>query len=553
MDKNLFEQLKKQVKGAISDDEQILRNFSHDASIFEVTPRAVIFPKDVEDIKNVIKFVTEHKRNNPYLSITARSAGTDMSAGALNDSIILSFTEHLNHIIGIKENIATTEPGVYYRDFEKFSLKYGLIFAPFPSSREICAMGGVVNNNCGGEKSLEYGKAENYVRSIKMVLSDGNEYEFGPLNERELAEKLLLRNFEGEVYRHMHALITKNYDDIKAARPNISKNSAGYYLWNIYDKKTKIFDLSKLFVGAQGTLGIMTQVSLELVPVKKHSEMLIVFLKEKDVKKLGEIIKTVLPLKPESFETYDDHTLKLAIKFFHEFSQKLGTRNMISTAFHFIPEFLMVLRGGIPKLILQIEFAGNNMDDLKDKIKELKIALKPFNLNTRVAGDEMQSKKYWLIRRESFNLLRQKIKDKHTAPFIDDLSVNPEHLSEFLPKLNNILAKYPSLIYTIAGHMGDGNFHIIPLMNLADSSQREIIPKLSQEVFDLVFQYHGSTSGEHNDGMVRSHYLKQMYGDKIYELFEKTKEIFDPLNIFNPRKKINPDFKFSMDHIRTNW
>ena len=553
MDKNLFGELQKSVKGEVVQDEQTLQNFSHDASIFEVNPRVVVFPKDTQDIKNIIKFVNTHKKQNPNLSVTARAAGTDMGGGSLNESIIISFTEHFNKIIAVKDNIATVQPGVYYRDFEKYTLGYGLIFPSFPASREICAMGGIVNNNSGGEKSFEYGKTEKYVKKLKMVLSDGNEYEFRPLNEHELSEKLLYRNFEGDVYRQMHALISKNYDLITGAKPKVSKNSAGYFLWNVYDKEKKIFDLTKLFVGAQGTLGIMLEANLELMPVKKHSEMLVVFVEAKDMEKLGDIIKTVIPLKPESFETYDDHTLKLAVKFFHEFSQKLGAANIISTAFHFIPEFLMVLKGGVPKLILQIEFSGNNLDDLKDKIKALRDVLKPFNLNMRAAGDEMQSKKYWLIRRESFNLLRQKIKDKHTAPFIDDFVINPEHLSEFLPKLNAILAKYPTLVYTIAGHMGDGNFHIIPLMNLHDENQKEIIPKLSEEVYDLVFEYHGSTTGEHNDGLVRSPYLKKMYGEQIYKLFEKTKEIFDPLNIFNPRKKVNSSLEYSMKHIRTNW
>ena len=213
----------------------------------------------------------------------------------------------------------------------------------------------------------------------------------------------------------------------------------------------------------------------------------------------------------------------------------------------------MVLRGGVPKLILQIEFSGNNLDDLKDKIKNLQTNLKSYDLNMRVAGNEMQSKKYWLIRRESFSLLREKIKDKHTAPFIDDLVVNPKYLSEFLPKLNKLIAKYPSLISTVAGHIGDGNFHIIPLMNIKDEEQRKIIPVLGKEVYDLVFKYHGTTTGEHNDGIVRSPYLKQMYGEEIYELFEQTKKIFDPLNIFNPGKKVNSSMDYFMKHIRTNW
>lgn len=553
MDNNLLEELKKSVKGETLQDGQTLQDFSHDASIFEVNPRVVIFPKDTEDIKNTIKFVNKYKKDNNRLSVTARCAGTDMGGGSLNESIILSFTQHFNQIIGIEDNIVTVEPGVYYRDFEKFTLKHGLIFPSYPASREICAIGGIVNNNSGGEKSFEYGKTEKYVKKLKMILSDGNEYEFQALNDKELAQKLLLRTFEGEIYRNMYALISKNSDLITGAKPKVSKNSAGYFLWNVYDKERERFDLTKLFTGAQGTLGIMTQASIELIPVKKHSEMLVVFVEEKDMEKLGEIIKTVIPLKPESFETYDDHTLKLAVKFFHEFAVKLGAANIVSTAIHFLPEFLMVLKGGVPKLILQIEFSGNNLDDLKDKIKTLRDVLKPFNLNMRVAGDEMQSKKYWLIRRESFNLLRQKVKDKHTAPFIDDFVIDPEKLSEFLPKLNGILAKYPSLIYTIAGHMGDGNFHIIPLMNLHDKNQREIIPKLSEEVYDLVFEYHGSTTGEHNDGLVRSPYLKKMYGEKIYKLFEKTKEIFDPLNIFNPMKKVNSNMEFSLGHIRTSW
>lgn len=553
MDKILFEKLKKEVTGEVFEDEQTLQKFSHDASIFEVNPRAVVFPKTTDDIKNLVNFVSNNKKEHPFLSLTARAAGTDMGGGALNDSIIISFTEHFNEIIGIEKNIATAQPGVFYRDFEKYTLKNNLIFPSYPVSREICALGGIINNNSGGEKSFEYGKTENYVKRLKMVLADGNEYEFKALSDRELAEKLQLDNFEGDIYRQMHTLITKDYEEILAAKPNVSKNSAGYFLWNIYDKKNKTFDLTKLFVGAQGTLGIMTQVSLELMPVKKHSEMLVVFLEEKDMDNLGHIINAIMPLKPESIETYDDNTLKLAVKYFPEFAKKIGAANIVSTAFHFFPEFLMVLRGGVPKLILQIEFTGNNFEDLMDKMDALKKAIEPFKLSTRVAGNEMQSKKYWLIRRESFNLLRNKIRDKHTAPFIDDFVVNPEHLPQFLPELNKILAKYPSLIYTIAGHLGDGNFHIIPLMDITDQKERDIIPALGQEVYDLVFKYKGSTTGEHNDGLVRSPYLKQMYGDKIYELFEKTKEIFDPKNIFNPRKKVNSSMDYSMGHIRTNW
>lgn len=551
MDNNLLSSLKNIIKGDVETDNQTLNLYSHDASLFEVKPQAVVFPKDVEDVKNLVKFVNQNKRLHSSLSLTARSAGTDMGGGSINDSIIVEFNKYFNHVKNISSFSAVSQPGVLYKDFEKETLRYGLIFPSYPASKEICAIGGIVNNNSGGEKSLEYGKTEKYVEELKVILSDGNEHTLKPLNDKELQDKLTLNSFEGEIYRKIYKLITQNYDILQKAKPNVSKNSAGYYLWNVYDKEAKIFNLIKLFVGAQGTLGLVTQAKLKLVPVKKYSEMRIIFLN--DLKHLGNIINAILPLEPESFETYDDHTLKLAIRFFPSFAKLLGTKGLLQTAWHFLPEFFMILTGGIPKLVLQVEFAGNSDKILKEKIKNLEEALKPFNLKARTARSKKEEKKYWVIRRESFNLLRRNIKDKHTAPFIDDFIVRPEYLQEFLPQLNSIFSKYPNLIYTIAGHLGDGNFHIIPLMDIKNPRERALIPTLADEVYDLVLKYKGSITAEHNDGLIRTPYLKKMYGEKIYELFEQTKKIFDPHNIFNPRKKVGGDLDFAMNHIRQNW
>lgn len=550
MDSALLEKLKTTIKGDVLTDEQTLNTYSHDASLFEVKPQVVVLPKDEKDVQALVQFVNKNKKNNPELSLTGRCAGTDMSGGSINDSFIIDFTKYFNHAPTINNNIATTDPGVYYRDFEKETLKHNLIFPSYPASREICAMGGIVNNNSGGEKSLQYGKTEKYIKRMKVVLSDGNIYALKALSEEELKNKMSLITFEGEIYRKIYKLINDNYEAIIKAKPSVSKNSAGYYLWNVWDKDKKTFDLTKLFVGAQGTLGLLLETDIELVPIHKHREMMIIFLH--DISHLGEIINLILPLNPESFESYDDNTLKLALRFFPEFSKFLGTKGIIQTAFNFLPEFLMILFGGMPKLVLQIDFTSNNLEELKKKINTLKEKLKPLHPKTRIALDN-QEKKYWLIRRESFNLLRQKIHDKHTAPFIDDIVVEPKYLSEFLPKISSLLNKYPSLIYTVAGHVGDGNFHIIPLMDISNPKQREIIPKLSREVYDLVLDYKGSITGEHNDGLIRTAFLKQMYGEKVYELFEKTKQIFDPNNIFNPRKKVGGDLNFSLSRIRQNW
>lgn len=553
---SLATELKKVIKGDVLDDDKTLDEMSHDASIFIIKPSVVVYPKDVEDVKSLVKFVSRSKNPkipNPKfkipnsLSLTARAAGTDMSGGALSESIVVNFIRYFTQFKMIDENSALVEPGLYYRDFEKEVGRYGLLFPPYPASKSICAMGGIVNNNSGGEKTLKYGKTEEFVESLKMVLSDGNEYNFHALDERGLKLKMEQKNFEGEIYQKMYKLITNNLLLITKAKPNVTKNSAGYLLWNIWNSKDNIFDLSQIFVGAQGTLGLMTEATLRLVPMKRQARMVVIFLK--DVKKLRELIPIILKYDPESFEAYDNNTLKLALRFFPSFAKLLGAKNLIKIAFSFLPEFLMLITGGLPKLILQVEFTGNDIGQIADKMAKMTKELKPYDAKIRIPKTKFGAEKYWTIRRESFNLLRHHIKDKHTAPFIDDFAIKPEKLPQFLPELDKILAQY-DLIYTIAGHVGDGNLHIIPLMNLKNESERKIIPELSEKVYNLVFKYGGTTTGEHNDGLIRSPYLKKMYGDEVYKLFEETKKIFDPQNIFNPGKKVVSSWDYAMRHIR---
>src|SRR3989344_2408834 len=551
MDAKLVEELKKTISGEVETDEETLKLYSHDASLFEVMPQAVVFPKNSQDVEKLVQFVSSHKNEDKSLSLTGRSAGTDMSGGSINDSIIVDFQKYMNNLVEINGDIATTAPGVFYRDFEKETLKHNLIFPSYPASRELCAMGGIFNNNAGGEKSLQYGKTEDYVKRMKVVLSDGNTYELKSLNETEFKKKIARKNFEGKIYRKMFDLINKNYEDIMKAKPDVTKNSAGYFLWNIYDKSKNSFDLNKLFVGSQGTLGIFIEGDLRLVPVSKHRDMLIIYLH--DLSHLSQIIKEVLALKPESFESYDDNTLKLALKYFPEFAKQLGPFGMIEAGVAFLPAFFdLITHKSLPKLVLQVDFTGDDLDVVKEKVATLKERLKPFHPETQTALED-QEKRYWLVRRESFNLLRKKIRNKHTAPFIDDFSIKPEFIGDVIPQVLEILKKHPEFIFTVAGHVGDGNFHIIPLADIKNPNVRAAIPKIADQVYKIISKYHGSNTAEHNDGLIRTPYLKEMYGEKIVKLFEETKKIFDPKNIFNPRKKVFGDLKYAMDHVRLSW
>ena len=541
-------------KGELDDLVSTLQFYSHDASLFEIIPKLVVFPKDNKDVLALVKVVAVEKKNNPKLSITARSAGTCMSGGAVNDSIIVDFTKHMNSFEGIKDNEARVMPGMFYRDFEKETLKKNLLMPSFPASRDLAAVGGMVANNAGGEKSLEFGKTINFVNQLQVVLADGNEYTLKPLTKTQLDVKMKEKTYEGMLYKKIFDLADKNYDLIKNARPKVSKNSMGYNIWDVWDRDKNVFDLSKLIVGSQGTLGIVTDIKFKLVENKKHSGLLVLFMK--NLNDLGEVIPKVLEHKPATFESFDDQTLLLSIRFMPSFLKLLGVKRFMNLLINLIPDGLQLLRG-IPKLILMVEFNGNSEEEVREKIKALHRDLKKYKARYEINGfeedaSEGKSEKFWVMRRQSFNLLRSKVKDKHTAPFIDDLVVNPEYLTEFLPKLRKIINKY-KLFATIAGHMGDGNFHIIPLMKLEDPKDRAKLLPAMKEVNKLVLKYHGSLSGEHNDGLIRGPWLKEQFGDDMLMVFRQVKNTFDPENIFNPHKKSDAKWDYSFSHIREHF
>ncbi|HUD11667.1 MAG TPA: FAD-binding oxidoreductase [Candidatus Saccharimonadia bacterium] len=551
---NLKSELQQIIKGEVEDNAETLEKYSHDASLFEVKPQVVTFPKSTEDVKVLVKYVKEHKAENPNLSITARSAGTDMSGGAVSDSVIADFNRHFNQIFEITHEAAHAQPGVFYREFEKVTLEHQALMPSYPASRELCTIGGMVNNNSGGEKSLEFGKTENFVTELQMVLADGNEYTIGPLDRKQLDAKMTQKDFEGEIYRKTFELVDAHYDAIKAAKPHVSKNSTGYNIWDVWDRETGVFDLTKLVVGAQGTLGFTTDIHFRLVPSRPHSGLLVLFLH--DIDRLGEVINKVLESKPATFESFDDVTLWLSIKFMPYFLGMIGPVRFIKLLVNLIPDGFMLLKG-IPKLILMIEFNGETRDEVRTKIKalhkELNIKRSYYEITaTEEDPTEESSEKYWLMRRQSFQLLRKKVKDKHTAPFIDDLVVNPEYLPEFLPQMRQIIKKY-DLFATIAGHMGDGNFHIIPLMKLEDRDERDKLRPAMTETNELVLKYHGVLSGEHNDGMIRGPWLERAYGKEVYGYFKDVKNIFDPHGIFNPHKKASADWDWTMSHIRDHF
>jgi FAD/FMN-containing dehydrogenase len=546
---HISDDLGKLISGEVSSSKKTRNKYSHDTSLFEIMPEVVVYPKTSSDVQKLVRYVSSNKAKNPNLSLTGRSGGTDMSGGAINDSIIVVFERHMHKVGHIVNRRIRTQPGAYYRNFEKKTLKSGLLMPSYPASREICAVGGMVMNNSGGEKSLAYGKTEKYVKSLRVVFGDGNEYLVKPLNKAQLDEKIAQNDYEGHIYKNIFKIVEENYDQIKKAKPDVTKNSTAYSLWNVWDRDTQIFDLTQILVGSQGTLGLITEIEFSLIENKPETGMLVAFAESMDG--LGEVIKEVVRHKPTSFETFDEHTTKFAFKFFFQFRKTLGWKKFIHLGLSLVPDLRFFIKG-IPKLILLVEFEGEDHQEVMKKLHDLQIDMRKFDLGVELAPSKSSEERFWTMRRESFNLLRKNVKNKHTAPFIDDLVVPPRNLPKFLPELKTVMEKY-DLLYTIAGHMGDGNFHIIPLMDLTQESEREKIAPCLLEVISLVKKYEGTISGEHNDGLIRGPFIEQMYGRSMLNHFREVKTIFDPKNIFNPHKKVDASWDFSHAHIRNRF
>jgi len=529
-------EIQKFFKGEIEDSEETLKKYSHDASIFDVRPKVVLFPKDSNDVKNLVKWVNENKEkySDPAmggagLSITCRCAGTDMSGGAIGESIILDFSRHMNQLVRFEGDSITVQPGMFYRDFEKITLEKGMILPCYTASKNINAVGGMFGNNSAGERTLKYGKTEDYILETKIVFADGEERIIKPIPVRDVSK-------QEQVHRKIFDLIKNNEEEIKSAKPNVHKNSAGYYIWNVV--KDDIFDLNKLLVGSQGTLGIATEITFRLVKPKPYTKLLVVFLR--DIKLLPDLVNKILKYNPQTLESYDDKTFLLVLKYIWSFAKMLGFNNLFKLAFSFGPETLMTIRHGFPKLILLVEFTGDTEEEAnkgaQDALAELKTVKK---IGLHMARNDFEAKKYWTIRHEAFNLIRYHLKKTKSEPFIDDVIVRPERLPEFFPALYKILDEYKSrMTFAVGGHSGDGNLHIYTLLDPKDPNLQEIIMKVSEKVYDLVSGLEGSITAEHNDGIIRTPYLSKMYSPKILSIFAEIKNIFDSKNIFNPGKKV---------------
>ncbi|MBC7766508.1 FAD-binding oxidoreductase [Arenimonas sp.] len=494
-------------------DNPELESHSTDSSIFKIRPRQVIYPKDELEIMDVIKHAKANKRH-----ISVRAGGTCMSGGSLNDDIMMNLTKYFTNIkINQYAKSAEIEMGAYYRDLDHEAVKYGLMFAPYTSSKDFCGIGGMLGNNASGEKSIRFGATIDNVLSARVFLADGQLYNFEEITEEQCKSMAEHKSFIGNIHKEMRE-IYKNFGPayIKAIG-NVKKSSSGYKLDKLFDKEKNTWNFAKIFVGAQSTLGIIHSARLKLVSIPTHLTLLAI-----PVNSLGllpQLLHIIMQNNPESVETFDVNTYTMAKSFLPEDTLKIQN-------FFAHDEHLVIL-------------AQFDNDEIAQKVFS---ELKQIEGKTEYVNDLEIATSLWKVRRSSFGVMRDhvfNVSTKKSVPCIEDIIVPISKFDEFIPRLMEIL-DMNKIDYGYHGHIGDGAIRVIPIIDFVN--QKEAIKKiilLCEQVFELVKEMGGNSSADHGDGIIRTPFLRDFYGDDLYEgVVVGIKKLFDPDDIFNRGKKV---------------
>lgn len=531
--------LQEHVMGEVISSADVRKYFSTDGSVLKMMPSVVVYPRNESDIRKTARFTWQLAERGRILPLTARGAGTDQSGAALGSGVILSFPAHMHRILELdaKSGLVTVEPGINYSKLQQALETHDRFLPPFPSSIEYSTIGGAVGNNASGEKSIKYGDTRNYVKALHVVLANGEVIQTEKLTKRDLNKKLGLATFEGEIYRALDALLEENQALIDKVSFGVTKNAAGYDIFDVRQKDGS-FDLTPLFVGSQGTLGIVTEVTLATEAYNPETTLLVG--RFTDMKNACEAVLELrkLPELPSAIEMVDGNLLNL-----------VGQLN---------PNQLRdVIEAPIPQAVLLVEFDSVNERTQKRLVKKAAKVLERFEAKYSIETDPIEQEKFWKIRHASATIAAHGEGNLKAVPIIEDGVVPVEKLEEYIKAVYALFDKH-HLTVALWGHAGDANLHLQPFLDLSQLGDRQKLFKLMDEYYALVLSLGGSTTGEHGDGRLRGPYLPKLYGNEVYALFQKVKQIFDPYGTLNPGVKIDvklDDVKsllrqeYSMEHL----
>ncbi|HUY84974.1 MAG TPA: FAD-binding oxidoreductase [Candidatus Dormibacteraeota bacterium] len=524
--------LQEHLVGEIITSTDARRYFATDDSILQVAPQLIVYPRNENDVRKTARFSWQLAERGRVIPITARGSGTNQTGAALSSGILLVFPAHMNRVLELdtKANVVTVEPGINYGKLQQTLYTHGRFLPPYPPSLEYSTVGGAIADNASGEKSVKYGDTRAFVKSLRVVLANGEVIETRRLSKRELSKKLGLATFEGEIYRSIDTLLEERHQVLESLARNVARNNAGYDLLDI-KRPDGSFDLTPLFVGSQGTLGIITEAVLGTEP---HDAQTALMLARFD--SLQQTQDAILELRalsepPSAIELVDEHVLQQV----HDLNP-----NQLKDVFK--PPF--------SPITLLVEFDGGERK-AKKPLRQAEKILDEYAVGYQVATDAEQQQLFWKVRQATSSLIGHNEGLLQALPLFD-AAVPPDRLREYLDGIYDLLAAN-NLRPGVWGHAGDGVLQLRPRLNLGQVGDRQKVFRLMDEFYKLVLRLGGSISATHGDGRLRTPYLEAMYGPEPYALLQKVKQIFDPYGTLNPGVKFGTSLEDIKNIIRSDY
>lgn len=543
-------------RGGVSSDKKFLEKYSTDESIFHVRPQVVLQPKTPHDIEIATKIIAVETKRFTSLSLTPKAAGTGLSGGSLTDSIVVDVCTHLTKIgeVTTTKDGATIvcEPGAMWRDVEKKLKKVNCYIPSYTSSKDICSIGGSIGNNSAGPDSLRYGHCADWVDSLDVILCDGNAYTFKPLTYKEYTALSKQKHEHARIAREVFSLIEKNEKTIRDGKPKTAKNSAGYSLWNVFStsvaefKKGKgTFDLTRLISGSQGSIGIITSLTMRAIPIQQNTSLIVLPLFTLD--EAAKSITTALKYNPINVEIFDGLTFDLALKNPDFFKLRLQGIDYYKVLLAMYTTYHLRFGRKTPEFTIMVTV--DEETTAKTPATEIAQAISVHGAKARVVRNPSEIEMFLQIRRASYSLSKLMDPEKRPAAFLEDMTVPPENMAKFFIEIKRLFKEF-NVQAAIHGHGGNGHFHFYPLLDFTKKTTPLLVMRMAERFYSAAIKFKGNICGEHNDGIMRTPFLDKMFTKPVLELFKQTEHIFDPDDIFNPGKKVNPrfDIKESMRH-----
>lgn len=517
--------------------------YSTDASIYQVMPHGVLIPRTTDDVQAAVELAATYG-----VPLLPRTAGSSLVGQAVNEALVIDFTRHLDALLEVneEERWVRVQPGIVLDELNQSLREYGLQFGPDPASSNRAAIGGIVSNNSTGAHSILYGMTSDHVLEMKVILSDGSQAHFKPVESDLLEDHSRRGGLEGEIYRQISTLVDEpsNQKMIQDGTPQHWRRCGGYNLDRMVPEdgytfkypSDRRFNLANLVCGAEGSLAVITEVKLNLVPLPQRTALAIVHFD--DLFTALTAVPTMLETEPAAVELLDNLGLTLC-------------RN--------VPEYARLLSTfieGEPNCVLITEFYGQTESELKAKVEKLRSHLERQKVGATAVNPAFSAERQsniWTVRKVALGLMMSIKGDHKPIPFIEDAAVPVEHLAEYVKKIEHFCHDIGSEVAYYA-HASAGCLHIRPLINTKTATEVAKLPNISTFAVDLLHGYGGSLSSEHGDGRARSWLNEHFFGPDLYNLYAQVKQIFDRYNLLNPGMVVNggamtENLRFGEDYL----